>query len=445
MTSPLGLAAVTAVLKDLLDNGVIDHSVSDTVGGPVDVTALAPDRIKTGEQEKTQLNLFLYQVTPNPALRNVGLPSRDRNGGRLTNPPLALDLFYLLTAYGSDDFESEILLGYAMQLLHETPVLSRDAIRRSLAAPSAVDGGILPPTVAALTAADLADQVELIKLSPHPMNTEEMSKLWTAFQAKYRPSVAYQASVVLIESTLPTRSALPVLTRGEPDPATGRDRGVIVHASVRPPFPALDAVTPPNEQPAVRMGELLTLTGFLLEGASVSARFTRLRDGDFLELDAEPGATDRTFQVRIPPDPPIAAVPDESPLNPANWRAGAYAVEAVVRVGGQDDQHTNQIPVLLAPRLDSVGAAAAGSDVTVSVDVSPPVRRTQRVRLIVGNREVGPDPIAGDSAQTLTFTAAGLASGNQWIRLRVDGVDSILVDRTTNPPGFDPSQAVAIP
>jgi hypothetical protein len=445
MTGPLGLAAVTAVLKDLLDNGMIDHSVSDSVGGPVDVTALPPDRIKTGEQEKTQLNLFLYQVTPNAALRNADLPSRDRNGARLTNPPLALDLFYLLTAYGSDDFEGEILLGYAMQLLHETPVLSRDAIRRSLAAPTDVDGGILPPTVAALTAADLADQVEQIKLAPHPLNTEEMSKLWTAFQAKYRPSVAYQASVLLIESTLPTRSALPVLTRGEPDPATGRDRGVIVHASARPPFPALDAASPPDDQTAVRMGELLTLTGFRLEGDTVAARFTRLREGDFVELGAEAGATDHEFQVRMPPDPPAAPVPDASPLNPANWRAGVYAVEAIVRVAGEDDRHTNQIPVLLAPRLDSVAAAAAGSDVTVTVDVSPPVRRTQRVRLIVGNRELAPDAMAGESAQTLTFTSDAFASGSQWTRLRVDGVDSILVDRTASPPVFDASQSVTIP
>src|SRR5215211_5297880 len=132
MSSPLAIAAVTAVLKDLLDNGLIDHSVSAAVGGPVVVTAHAPQRIKTDENEVAQLNLFLYQVTPNPGWRNAGLPSRNGSGNLLTNPPLALDLHYLLTAYGKQDFEAEILLGYAMHLLHETPVLTREAIRKTL-------------------------------------------------------------------------------------------------------------------------------------------------------------------------------------------------------------------------------------------------------------------------------------------------------------------------
>lgn len=57
-----------------------------------------PDRIETGDRKRNQVNLFLYQVTPNPGWRNTGLPSLDSRGdGRLSNPPLALDLHYLLT------------------------------------------------------------------------------------------------------------------------------------------------------------------------------------------------------------------------------------------------------------------------------------------------------------------------------------------------------------
>ena len=40
MSSPLAIAAVTAVLKDLLNNGLIDHDLASTVGG-VRVTAQA--------------------------------------------------------------------------------------------------------------------------------------------------------------------------------------------------------------------------------------------------------------------------------------------------------------------------------------------------------------------------------------------------------------------
>ena len=123
-----------------------------------------------GDDAVPRLNLFLYQVTPNAAWRNVDLPSRDANGRRVSNPPLALDLHYLLTAYGVADLQAEVLLGYGMQLLHENPVLSREAIRTALN-PSPVSGALLPSVYQALRSADLAEQVELLKITPSAMNT----------------------------------------------------------------------------------------------------------------------------------------------------------------------------------------------------------------------------------------------------------------------------------
>jgi len=208
VSNALGLAAVTAVLRDLLNNGLIDASVGD-----VTVSALAPDKITVDNGDSTQLNVFLYQVTPNQGWRNVGLPSVDAAGtARLSNPPLALDLHYLLTAYGAAEFEAEILLGYAMQVMHENPVLTRASIRNSLS-PGPVAGGILPPALQTLTAAELADQIEQIKIVPQALSTEEISRLWTAFGAHYRPTAGYQASVVLIEGRKATRPALPVRVR----------------------------------------------------------------------------------------------------------------------------------------------------------------------------------------------------------------------------------------
>ena len=138
MSNALAIASVTAVLKDLLNNGVVDHQLSGVVG-EVTVSALPPDRLLVaGEQETSRINLFMYHASPNQGWRNVGLPSRSSGGDRIANPPLALDLHYLLTAYGASEFHAEILLGYAMQLLHENPVLSREMIRRTLAPVSPV-------------------------------------------------------------------------------------------------------------------------------------------------------------------------------------------------------------------------------------------------------------------------------------------------------------------
>jgi len=136
MSNALAIAAVTAVLKDLIENGLVSDSIATSVGDVV-VTALPPDRISIGTDERAQLNLFLYQVTQN---RNADWVSRERHGDRppltreprSTNPPLALDLHYLLTAYGAKDFQAELLLGYALQLFHEMPVLTREVIHTAL-------------------------------------------------------------------------------------------------------------------------------------------------------------------------------------------------------------------------------------------------------------------------------------------------------------------------
>src|ERR1043165_2338880 len=127
MSSALAIAGVTLCLKDLLNDGLINHDITGTTGVTVAVTSLPPDRIVI-EDGQSQLNLFMYQTSFNQGWRNEGQPAFNSRGERISNPPLALDLHYLLTAYGGAELHSEILLGYGMQLLHETPVLPRDAI-----------------------------------------------------------------------------------------------------------------------------------------------------------------------------------------------------------------------------------------------------------------------------------------------------------------------------
>src|SRR5882724_4299767 len=196
-------------MRDLLDNGMKAYKVADIVGGDVTISTLPPDRVNTsGAEDPNQLNVFMYQVTPNQGWRNVGLPTRNGNGNRISDNPLALNLHYLLTAYGSKALFAEIVLGYAMQLLHESPVLTRDAIRKALA--PAVPPPDFPPKI---VTSELADQAEQLRIIPEILNTEDISKLWTAMQVHYRPTAAYQVVPVLIESTRPAKIALPVAAR----------------------------------------------------------------------------------------------------------------------------------------------------------------------------------------------------------------------------------------
>jgi Pvc16 N-terminal domain len=119
MSAHLTIASVTAVLKNLLENTVVSRGVTSAVGGDITVTAVSPDRITAGGDEKPQLNLFLYQITPASMLRAPGL---------------SLELYYLITAYGAQDYQAEILLGHAVQTMVEHQHLTGDTIQKTLAA-----------------------------------------------------------------------------------------------------------------------------------------------------------------------------------------------------------------------------------------------------------------------------------------------------------------------
>ncbi len=422
MSNALAIAGVTAVIKDLLDSGLIDHAITDTLGAGVLVTALAPDTVSLDNQESPQLNLFLHQVTPNIAWRNAALPSRDAAGNRVGNPPLALDLHYLLTAYGRAELQAEVLLGYALQLLHETPVLPRTAIRRALN-PAVVDGAILPTVYQSLRGADLAEQVELLKITPAALGTEEMSRLWSALHAHYRPTAAFQVSVVLIESSKPARSPLPVLSRGETDPVSKRERGVLAFSGLTPPLPTLEAVVPDGRQPVAVPGGAVRLEGHHLDG-----------------VDRQAILTLAAFQISRSV-PVSKGGPNEVRFNmPNDLPVGLYRVAlSLQRLDDNQPRVTNQLPLALAPQplLPPFSATRDGNTVTLVLDMAPEVRPGQKVSLILGDREIAAEPFAVATSRLTFIVVEAAAAGNRLLaRLRVDGFESPIIDRTATPVAY---------
>lgn len=429
MSGALAVAGVTAALKDLLNDGLLNHDLSSL--GSFSVTAQAPDRINTGNNEANLLNIFLYQVTPNLGWRNADLPSRDARGQRISNPPLALDLHYLVTAYGTQDMNAEILLGYAMQLLHETPVLTRQQLRTVLGTPSPVDGVNVPGIFGTLSAEDLADQLELVKIAPNYLSSEELSKLWTAMQARYRPSMAYMVSVVLIQAQAGAKAAPPVLQRG------AGDRGPLSQAS---PPPVLLAVRNPVSPllPALRQGDDLLFTGTgLAADASLAAVFTNDRLGLVNALPLAAGGTAAERRGHLP-------APSEHAAAMNDWAAGAYGVALRVDAPGRPRWTTNSVPVVISPRISAAPmAAAAGAPFMLTVTCAPRLRKLQEpgVRLLLGSTELLPAlPIVtpADTTQpsTLSFDVPALEAGSYLLRLRVDGVDSLPVQVSGSPPVF---------
>jgi hypothetical protein len=439
MSNALAIAGVSAVLKDLLDSGLIDHQVTDALGAGVLVSSLAPDVVPiNGDGAVPRLNLFLHQVTPNAAWRNVDLPSRDADGRRVSNPPLALDLHYLLTAYGIAELQAEVLLGYGMQLLHENPVLSRAAIRTALN-PSPVSGALLPAVYQALRSADLAEQVELLKITPTAMNGEEMSRLWSALTAHYRPTAAFQVSVVLIEPRAPAVSPLPVLTRGRrlPPVAPGgpeREEGVIVAADMVPPYPTLESalVAVHETQSTLQAGDVVTVRGHHLAGSS---RVMVLRADTF----------------KLAHDIPLPNGSDESRLDftanlPAGLPVGVYRLELrVLRAGEAEPRTSNPLPVALAPVITSFPPLAMTRGVvngvvnvlSLRIGCQPEARVGQKVALLMDSREAQAQPFAANtSTLDFQFADAPPAGGTPLLRLKVDGIESIVVNRGARPPAF---------
>jgi hypothetical protein len=413
MSNTLAIGTVTSALQQMLNN-VANPLPGDPVTDPdlADAwcSARSLDVARGPTDKKNQLNLFLYQVQPNATFRNMNL--RDGDSGQ---QPLALTLSYVLTAYGKgdDDVLAHRMLGRAMLMLHDASTMTREQLR------------------IALPGNDLWEQSERVRIRPTPLGPEEISKLWTGFGQAYRLTVGYEVTVVLIESVVPKISPLPVLSRGKPLPPKNLEPGVHVVSGLDLPYPTLDRFEGQDHRPAARIGEDLTVFGTNLGGTPLTLHFAhRLL------------ATPNSITITTPHDPAqvTVAIPNLS----ADWPAGIYTVTA--DVPSDQVRTTNALAIALAPKIAIHKGLSTASMVVLTIDVTPNVRPEQKVALIIGDRQVTLDlPITNPAS--LTFTVADPPQGNPvYMRLRVDGVDSLLVaDYGKSPPTFDPSQGEDLP
>jgi len=401
VSNTLAIAAVTATLRNLLLGAV------QPLYPGAQVTVRPPDRAREN-MTADSINLFLYNTGPDAAWRNADMPGI--NPGELAAPPLALTLSYLVTSYSQADDEtvSHRLLGSAMSALNQALILDPAAIQ------------------AALPDNDLYLQVEQVKVTLDSLDIEEISKLWTAFQANYRISAAYKVSAVLIQADQRATAALPVLMRGQ------GDRGPLAQA--QPAQGTLTSVAPAGGQLSARLGGVIVLAGDALAGTSVSVRLVNQRRGMATTVTAD-SATNSSVQATLPGDPAI-------------FPAGTWTAQAVISRTGQEDWITNEVAFGVAPTvsnlpltvsLDSSGTAS------VALNCQPDVGPDQDCALVLGSEMFALPAPRPASVSTVTFTVPGLTAGTTYpARLRVDGVDSLLIDATKAPPGYDPSQVVTI-
>jgi Pvc16 N-terminal domain len=378
-------ATIKSVLEDRMEipNGVTDVRI--TIGLP------RSDQPEGTGVEHPRVNVFLYRVTRNQGLTHEQMPGRGVRGA-YGNPPLSLDLHYLLTGYGTvaidDDFFDEItaqfLLGSAMRVLHDHPVLS-DQLR-----------SVRAPLGRQLLHRSLRGAVESVKLTLDPLTIEDLSKIWTAVTLPYRTSAAYTATVVQIESRRIPRS--PRLVGDLPD------AGPRVTVTAQP-WPRIDRVAVRRAGDDGERTHLYARIGdtLVLHGAAFGDE-PLVMVGETDVTDAVQRATPTTVEVEIPDLP--ALVPGAQPVR-------------LQRVAGLA---SNVVAFLLVPTIDSVAIAAGEITITGERLFDPDLD----CFALIGDRMVPSEGFGDRTAQEIVVPVPeGMAAGPYPVRVRVNDAESI--------------------
>jgi hypothetical protein len=358
------------------------------------------------------ITVFLYQVTPDPHLRNRDEPLRASDGTLLSRPVAAVDLSYLITFFGDEtQLVPQRMLGCVVRSLYELPLLTDDVIAEAAAVPY-------------LAGSDLPAAAQRIRFTPTHMDTEELSKLWSfLLQTSYTLSVTYQAAAVLLDGReLPT-AGKPVLTRTV---TAVPSRGPLISEVLSRPTADPGAVPAPGPVPS---GNTLVINGTGLSSDAVLVRF----DGAEPPVPAAQ-ATDTTVTVAVP----------------ATLPPGTHTVTVVhnLLLGVPPVAHhgfeSNGMPFVRQPTIsgpvtvaNNTGTDPVSAQLSIPLDMA--VGDAQRVTVLLD--EVA--PAAGMTARSYQFSApfplgarpnpqtvlvqvTNVAATSYLVRVQVDGAQSPL-------------------
>ena len=430
MSGYRAIAGVSATLRNLLRDRLEDP-------GAATVTIAPPEVAVTGVPGH-RLNLYLYQVKENGFLANQEIPGQGHPAD-YGFPPLSLDLHYLITAFaqpetGSDaDLQAQLILGDAMRVLHDFRVITEGlTITRPAVGP--VGTPVLDPS--------LLGEFEKIKLSLWPSSIEDLSRIWSALpQGNFRRSVAYEATVVQIESRRLRRQSLAV-----------ERRRVHVAPLDRPEISSVYR-TPPTPGDLERDERARVLDELTIEGRGFRSARTRVRLGGLEPIGVEP-SSDAEIRIQVPDAtyPVDEDHPATRPIPPADrLQPGLRAVQVLTRLpsevveGGLDRgtvlpaegaQASDRMAFTVVPTVASVGP---GSGTTADL-LTLTGRRLfdQGLRSLVLIRDVGiqvrpPGPGDPWAAPTPTqvqvplsaLADAGLPPGTYPVHIVVNGAQSM--------------------
>lgn len=417
MSNFLAISTVTEALRQMLET-----SVNKDLSGGARCTSVRPSgNISSDGLPEVGVNIYLYQVSPNPFWRNEDLPTRREDGTVIKHPKVAVDLYYLLTFYGDEKrLEPQRALGSILRTLHAHPVLTRQQIRAAI---NAVDF---------LSGSDLSEEAEQVKFTPILLSIEELNNLWSGlFQTQYDLSVAYQASIVIIDGEDIPQMALPV-----------RARNVYVSPIRQPVIEKiisqdLDGNIISDDR-SILPGYKLIILGRHLIGDQV---FVRIGG-----VEAQPQAVEERR---------IELILSSPPLPPAALKAGPQGIQVIhtIMMGAPPVPHggieSNVAAFVLCPTITSIkilNIRKNGSHLSadLSLGLDPVVRRGQRLVLMLNEISSSPEaylfylkPFSSDTA-LIDASIIGVKPGKYLVRIQVEGAESpLIVDTDKNSPTYN--------
>ncbi len=139
------------------------------------------------------ISLYLYRVTPAGEIRNY--PPRIAPDGRRYRPLLPINLHYILSAWAREALKQQRLLGQAMRVLEDTPVIPAGILNQ---------GG--PED-------DTFRPNETVDLIMESVSIYDMGAIWDVAKPNVQISIAYVARMIGLESPLELPEAGNVQTR----------------------------------------------------------------------------------------------------------------------------------------------------------------------------------------------------------------------------------------
>ena len=128
------------------------------------------------------ISLYLYRITPAGEIRNY--PPRISPDGRRYRPLLPINLHYVLSSWAREALKQQRLLGIAMRLLEDTPVLPAGVLNQ---------GG--PED-------DTFRPNETVDLIMESISIYDMGAIWDVSKPNVQPSIGYVARMIGLESPL---------------------------------------------------------------------------------------------------------------------------------------------------------------------------------------------------------------------------------------------------